>query len=111
MTKTTEMLDEMLIIREEALRRSGRTTRIVKEAMDSGAIMVCHNYQFAHQISKEYGIKTISIDSYLSPDYGRGSKTKKHVFDHHIEFVLIQQKLKEVERIMNGSLDTDYARF
>jgi hypothetical protein len=85
---------------EESLRQTGRTTHIVEEAKKTDAVVVCHNYGFARMISKEFGVETVSLERYMSDDYHRGKKPRKHVFDHFCEHVIIMQKLDEAQRII-----------
>lgn len=101
MTNITSFLSKVLLEYEESMRRTGRITRIAKKAKETGSIMVCHNHSFAQMIVKEFGITTVSIDRYLDIDYSRGKRNVSHVFDHFVEYEIIQRKLKEVESFLN----------
>lgn len=105
MTKTTDFIRATMLAHEEAQRQTGRTTKIALGAIQSNAVMVCHNHAFAHSIAKEYerfGLKTIGLDLYLQEDYHRNrSHKQRYVFDHFAEYALIMKKLDEVEKTLN----------
>jgi hypothetical protein len=85
---------------EESLRQTGRTTRDIEEARETGAILVCHNYSSARTLSEEFGVETISLERYMSEDYHRGSNPTKYIFEHFCKHIIIMQKLDEAQRII-----------
>jgi hypothetical protein len=100
---------KQLVLEEELLRQTGRTTKAVKKALELDAYFVCHKQLFAHELKRDYPeLKAVSLSQYLDMDYNRGSsehfwlgsRPPKVVFDHLVEFVLIEQKLKEVTSII-----------
>jgi hypothetical protein len=102
MVATVEYMKKTLIVYEESMRQTGRTTRIVENAKATSSIVVCHNLAFAYALKKEFGIEAISLDRYFSSEYLRGKKPAKHVFDHFAEFTLIMKRLNEVEKILSS---------
>jgi hypothetical protein len=101
-----KFLESVLWNYEDSLRATGRTIRLVRIAQETGTVIVCHNYAWVHQIKKLYGVEAISLDTYLNPDYHRGRKKIKYLFDSPAEVELIKMKLKEAEQIMTkGVLD------
>jgi len=107
MTKTTEFIRATLRAHEEAQRQTGRTSRIVMDAIQNDVVMVCHNQAFANMLDCEYGkfgFKAIGLDTYLNSDYHRNrSQRQSYVFDHFVEFTMIMKKLEEVEKLLNES--------
>jgi hypothetical protein len=101
MFRTTKFLKATLLAHEESQRQTGRTTHIAREAVLTGAVMVCHNSSFALSTKRDFGIDTVSLDKYLSEEYNRGRKSQKYIFDHFAEYVMIMSKLDEVERLLN----------
>jgi hypothetical protein len=99
-----KFLESVLWNYEDSLRASGRTTRLVQKAKETGAVIVCHNYAWVHQIKKLYSVEAISLDTYLNPDYHRGRKKVNYLFDSPAEIEIIQMKLKEAEKIIAGEV-------
>jgi hypothetical protein len=86
---------------EESLRQTGRTTHDVEEARETGAVLICHNDSFARMISKKFGVKTVSLERYMSDEYHRGRRNPpKFIFEHFCKHVIIMQKLDEAQRII-----------
>lgn len=81
---------------------TGRTTRLIEEAKATGSTIVCNKLERAVQLKNESGVETVSLEMYLNPSYHYGKRNKKYLFDNAAEYVLIMDKLKEVENIMNG---------
>lgn len=100
MSKTTDFLKKVLFEYEDSLRQTGRTTRLVEQAKETGSVIVCHNYSWAHTLLKEYGVEAISLDTYLNNNYHRGKKPRKYLFDSPAEYQIIKSKLEEAEKIM-----------
>lgn len=99
-----KFLKNSLFDYEESLRQTGRTSRLIETARVRGSTIVCHTYDFAYMIQKEYGVKAISLDTYLDPDYHRGRQTKvEYLFDSPAECEIIKRKLEEAEKIMKGT--------
>ena len=105
----TKRLMKQLILEEELQRQTGRTTKAVKKALELDAYFVYHEQSFAIDLKRDYpNLKVVSLSRYLDMDYNRGSSEHfwfgssrpKVVFDHFVEFVLLEHKLKEVEAIM-----------
>lgn len=93
---------------EESLRQTGRTTRLVYEARNMDATIVCHNQECATRLRKDYGANVITLDQYLNPDYHRGRGKVKYLFDSPAEVQVIQKKLDEAEKLLSGTvLDYD----
>jgi hypothetical protein len=86
---------------EISLRKTGRTTRLIKEAKATGSTIVCNKIEHAMQLKSEFGVETVSLEMYLNPSYHYGKRNKKYLFDNASEYVLIMDKLKEVEDIMS----------
>lgn len=105
----TKRLMKQLVLEEELLRQTGRTKKAVKKALKLDAYFVCHKQSFAHELKRDYpDLKVVSLSQYLDMDFKRGSsehfwfgsRRPKVVFDHLVEFVLLEQKIKEVAAIM-----------
>jgi hypothetical protein len=99
-----KFLESVLWNYEDSLRATGRTTRLVQRAKETSAVIVCHNYAWAHQLKKQYGIEAISLDTYLNSDYHRGRKKVNYLFDSPAEVELIKMKFREVERLLSGKV-------
>lgn len=86
---------------EESLRMTGRTTRLVEKAKATDSTIVCYRLEHTKRLKEEFGVETVSLSVYLDPSYHYGKRNKKYLFDNASEYVLIMDKLKEVEDIMN----------
>jgi hypothetical protein len=103
MSKTTEFMKKVLFEYENSLRQTGRTEYLVKKARETNSIIVCHNFSWARMLSNEYGVDTITLETYLSPLPLRGKKNdRKYLFDSPAEFELIMKKLEEAEYVMEN---------
>ena len=98
---------------ENQLRQTGRTTRCIEEAKRLDAYFVCHNMAFAQDLKRNHpDLKVVTLDQYLNDEFRRGrkyhfrygSERPKVIFDHLIEYVLLERKLKEVESILNREI-------
>ena len=99
-----EFMKTMATAYEESLRITGRTTRLIEKAKATDSIIVCHNQEHAKRLKKDFEVETVSLSEYLNPSYHYGKRNKKYLFDNAAEYVLIMDKLKEVENIMiNGN--------
>ena len=109
----TERLMKQLILEEELQRQTGRTTKAVKKALELDAYFVCHKQSFAIDLKQDYPeLKAVSLSQFLDMNFKRGrpdhfwigSERPKVVFDHLIEYVLLERKLKEVESILGSEI-------
>lgn len=96
-----EFIKTMVTAYEESLRMTGRTTRLIKEAKATRSTIVCNKLEHAMQLKSEFGVETVSLEMYLNPSYHYGKRNKKYLFDNASKYVLIMDKLKEVEDIMS----------
>lgn len=94
-------IKDMVTSYEESLRITGRTTRLVEKAKKTDSIIVCHNQDHATQLKEEFGIEAVSLETYIKPSYHYGKRNKRYLFDNATEYVLIMEKLNEVEEIMS----------
>lgn len=95
-----------LLEKDTMSRRTGRTKAGLKNAYRIGAVYVAHNGGDIKRLQDEsFGaVPIISLDTYMNPNYHRGKRNEKFVFDSMAEYVLIQRKLHEVELIMKGEV-------
>lgn len=101
MNDMLQFIKTMVTAYEESLRITGRTTRLIEEAKTTGSTIVCHNQDHATLLKEEFGIEAVSLETYLKPSYHYGKRNGKYLFDNAAEYVLIMDKLKEVEYIMS----------
>jgi hypothetical protein len=99
-----DFLRKVLFEHEESMRQTGRTTHLVDIALKSDAVIVCHNFSWANRLQKDYGVKAITLDTYLNPDYHRGRKKTQYLFDSPAEIQIIQMKFEEAEKIIAGEV-------
>ena len=101
MSLTAEFLIRVHQELENTLRGSGRTSKIIKRVKERNEILVCHNAAHANELSREYSIRTLSYSKYLShPHIDKDAC----VFDHYVEYNIIQEKLKEVKELCTTNL-------
>lgn len=96
-----DFIKDMVTSYEESLRMTGRTTRLIEKAKSTGSTIVCHKQDHANRIKEEFGIEAVSLETYLNPSYHHGKRDKRYLFDNAAEYVLIMEKLNEVEEIMS----------
>lgn len=96
-----EFMKTMATAYEDSLRMTGRTTKLVEKAKSTGSTIVCYRLEHTKRLKEEFGVETVSLSVYLDPSYHCGKRNKKYLFDNAAEYVLIMDKLKEVEDIMN----------
>lgn len=102
MSEYVEALRKALFDKEEGNRRSGRSTRIAKRVKATGATMVCYGVSEKAWAERQFGVKAMTLESYLSPDFHRGAGPKMYLFDHFAEYQMVNDQLKVIGELIDA---------
>lgn len=87
---------------EKSKRGTGRTTKLIEKAKELNAYFVCHDMAFAKTVQRDHPyLKVMTLRKYR--ERGVLPYDSKVVFDHFVEFCMIESKLKELQNFMSSS--------
>lgn len=88
---------------ENSIRCTGRTTKLIEKAKETGAIIVCHSSHMTNEIAHiAPDVKAIMLKTYNDSTYHYGRRQQKYLFDNAAVYVMIRDKLNEVNDIINA---------
>lgn len=85
-------LQYSLTEQEENERQTGRTTRIINQAKENAATVVCASYIHKKGI-QNYGIRSITLEEFYKEKH---ISSNTYLFDHYTTYCLMQKHYSEL---------------